>query len=511
MNVACSTCLDSLTLESGISATPCGHVFHTDCITKWIESGQNNCSQCRSGCQKKNIVKLFFSQNELGLQQNEVIDDISEENQTLLKQANDAKSRELETSRKVEKIQKEKFELKSLVKTHKNIEHKFVIDKQDMLEQIEKLKKEIIDLKSKLHKSTIIDEISEENQKLLKQANDAKSQELEASRKVEKIQKEKFELKALIKTHKNIELSVKRNFNIDKQGMLEQIEELNKEVTDLKSLIITHKDRALNIVRNFNIDKQDMLDQIEKLKSVVRTHKDEELNVKRNFNKDKQDMLEQIKELKKEVNDLKLELKSLIKTHKNVEFNGKIRFDIDKKYMMEQIEELKKEVNDLKLELKSYDEFNRKISFDIDKHYKLEQSEELKKVATSALEVGMLNQRLLNRSLWLNPGQSQQQPIAMFRGDPTRKIWQGELSWVNPNQFQKIQEQVAHSIVCTVSTQYMESSQQPTVCSDNWPKKLIVQTIPKSLMQEIGGTSLKYFRNAPLVLFDLTDNPAKFF
>ena len=66
MNVACSTCLDSLTLESGISATPCGHVFHTDCITKWIESGQNNCSQCRSGCQKKNIVKLFFSQNELG-------------------------------------------------------------------------------------------------------------------------------------------------------------------------------------------------------------------------------------------------------------------------------------------------------------------------------------------------------------------------------------------------------------------------------------------------------------
>ena len=279
MNVACSTCLDSLTLESGISATPCGHVFHTDCITKWIESGQNNCSHCRAECQKKNIVKLFFSQNELGLQQNEVIDDISEE-----------------------------------------------------------------------------------NQKLLKQANDAKSRELEAGRKVEKILKEKFELKALINTHKNIELNVKRNFNKDKQGMLEQIEELNKEVTGLKSLIKTHKDIELNVKRNFNIDRQDMLEQIEELKkestdlklelkSLIKTHKNVELNVKRNFNIDKQDMLEQIEELKKEVNDLKLELKSLIKTHKNVEFNSKISFDIDKHYMLEQIEELKKEVTDLKSKL----------------------------------------------------------------------------------------------------------------------------------------------------------------
>ena len=116
----------------------------------------------------------------------------------------------------------------------------------------------------------------------------------------------------------------------------------------------------------------------------------------------------------------------------------------------------------------------------------------------SALEVGLLN-----------PGQSQQ-PIPMFRGDPTRKIWQGELSWVNPNQSQTIQEQVAHSVFCIVSTQYMESS-QPTVCSDNWPKRLILQTIPDSLIQQIGGTSSKYFQNARSVLFDFTDTPAKFF
>ena len=77
--------------------------------------------------------------------------------------------------------------------------------------------------------------MTEENQKLLKQANEAKSRELEASQKVEKIQSENIELKKIIKTHRNVELNVKRNFDINKQDMLEQIEELKKEVNDLKS------------------------------------------------------------------------------------------------------------------------------------------------------------------------------------------------------------------------------------------------------------------------------------
>ena len=341
MNVACSTCLDSLTLESGISATPCGHVFHTDCITKWIESGQNNCSHCRADCQKKNFVKLFFSQNELGLQQNEVIDDISEENQKLLQQANEAKSRELEASRKVEKIQIEKFELKALLKTQ----------------------------------NEVIDDISEENQKLLEQANKAKYRELEASRKVEKIQKERFELTALIKTLKNVELDVKRNFNKDKQDMLEQIEELKNEVTNLKLELKSNVE--LNVKRRFDKDKKGQK-QIEGLKKEVtdlksKLHKSEqdmlkqieeslkeELNIKRNFDIEKQDRLEQIEELKrgmnKEVTDLQLKLKSLVKNHKDVERVVKRNINIDK-----QNEELKKEVTELKLELKSLMKTNEDV------------------------------------------------------------------------------------------------------------------------------------------------------
>ena len=77
--------------------------------------------------------------------------------------------------------------------------------------------------------------MTEENQKLLKRANEAKSLELEASQKVEKIQSENIGLKKIIKTHRNEELNVKRNFDLNKQDMLEQIEELKKEVNALKS------------------------------------------------------------------------------------------------------------------------------------------------------------------------------------------------------------------------------------------------------------------------------------
>jgi hypothetical protein len=107
---------------------------------------------------------------------------------------------------------------------------------------------------------------------------------------------------------------------------------------------------------------------------------------------------------------------------------------------------------------------------------------------------------------FLNPGQSQQQPITKFRGDHTRKIWQGELSWKSPH-YDSYQKEVVHSIVCTVSTQIIESSQVQTVCSDSWPKKLTMQTIPKGVVQQIVGSN--YLRNTRSVLFDFMDNPAK--
>ena len=64
METACSTCLGSFTSISDVSTIPCGHVFHTDCIEKWLEKGSKSCSQCRKEFQRSQIIKLYFSESQ---------------------------------------------------------------------------------------------------------------------------------------------------------------------------------------------------------------------------------------------------------------------------------------------------------------------------------------------------------------------------------------------------------------------------------------------------------------
>ena len=70
MNSACSCCLETFPASGDISTTPCGHVFHTKCITKWLENKQN-CAQCQNSCNPNQIIKLYFSEadpeNSLGI------------------------------------------------------------------------------------------------------------------------------------------------------------------------------------------------------------------------------------------------------------------------------------------------------------------------------------------------------------------------------------------------------------------------------------------------------------
>ena len=60
MNIACSTCLESFTSISDISTTSCGHVFHTNCIKKWMENGSNQCPQCRKGFSSPGNLSLHI-------------------------------------------------------------------------------------------------------------------------------------------------------------------------------------------------------------------------------------------------------------------------------------------------------------------------------------------------------------------------------------------------------------------------------------------------------------------
>ena len=59
--IACSTCLESFTPVCDVSTTPCGHVFHTKCINRWIKNEKSDCPQCRQSCSLNDLMKIYFS------------------------------------------------------------------------------------------------------------------------------------------------------------------------------------------------------------------------------------------------------------------------------------------------------------------------------------------------------------------------------------------------------------------------------------------------------------------
>ena len=62
MFFSCSVCTEVLTSNCEITSTYCGHVFHTNCITKWIAQKQN-CPQCRTRCTDNGIHRIYLSES----------------------------------------------------------------------------------------------------------------------------------------------------------------------------------------------------------------------------------------------------------------------------------------------------------------------------------------------------------------------------------------------------------------------------------------------------------------
>ena len=69
-------------------------------------------------------------------------------------------------------------------------------------------------------------------------------------------------------------------------------------------------------------------------------------------------------------------------------------------------------------------------------------------------------------------------------------IWKGELEWQEKVKDGPADQKISHSVKCTVSTS--KENGVPEVSPDNWPPKLIMQLIPKSLVQTIGGQYFRY-------------------
>ena len=118
INIACSTCLESFTSGCDISTTPCGHVFHTGCITRWLNRN-NNCSQCRKDCEISQIIKLYFSESQSAIEEQITINrleqkslQMEEEIQDYIQEANALKIEITQENQKCKRLEHEKLLMK---------------------------------------------------------------------------------------------------------------------------------------------------------------------------------------------------------------------------------------------------------------------------------------------------------------------------------------------------------------------------------------------------------------
>ena len=54
MDIPCSVCFQFFKSNNQVSSTFCGHIFHTNCISKWLDTN-NFCPECRANCSKTQL------------------------------------------------------------------------------------------------------------------------------------------------------------------------------------------------------------------------------------------------------------------------------------------------------------------------------------------------------------------------------------------------------------------------------------------------------------------------
>ena len=62
----CPTCFEPLTSGSTnhTVTTPCGHLFHMNCVQGWIARGNQTCPQCRSNISKDKLLRIYLQPSE---------------------------------------------------------------------------------------------------------------------------------------------------------------------------------------------------------------------------------------------------------------------------------------------------------------------------------------------------------------------------------------------------------------------------------------------------------------
>ena len=58
MEIICLICHENFTKKSDVLSTMCGHLFHTNCLSKSNIATTNECPECRADC--PNVHKVFL-------------------------------------------------------------------------------------------------------------------------------------------------------------------------------------------------------------------------------------------------------------------------------------------------------------------------------------------------------------------------------------------------------------------------------------------------------------------
>ena len=100
MDICCPQCSESFTPQCEVLSIVCGHVFHANCITKWLERTLN-CPKCQTYTTLNQSRKILFTEGETeaNILQDTLLKNIEleETNEKLVKENNEMKEK-LKTS-----------------------------------------------------------------------------------------------------------------------------------------------------------------------------------------------------------------------------------------------------------------------------------------------------------------------------------------------------------------------------------------------------------------------------
>ena len=224
MNSACSTCFESFTSISEISATPCGHVFHTSCIEKWLKNGQKPCPQCREKCRIGQVIKLYFSEAE---SEETIFQELWEANRKLQKEKL--------------KLQKENSKISEVKLEFQNENSKLEEEKLEIQNENSKLEEEKLEIQNENS------QLKEENLRMQRQIRDLKSNssKIERNLRIESEKANKFELEVnRLKTEKLISFENDNEIQLRRENL-----RLQSQIKDLKS-------NSSKIERNLKIESE---------------------------------------------------------------------------------------------------------------------------------------------------------------------------------------------------------------------------------------------------------------